>query len=100
MAKRSEGLKARVSDLLIERKVSLSIGEIAGALELTKVDHADVASVLTKLRNEGRVRASIGPASAQRGRRYVKRYIAVERPPERIVVVQEMDLRRQLSFAR
>lgn len=100
MAKRSEGLKARVADLLAERKASLSIGEIAGALELTKVDHADVASVLIKLRNEGRVRAAIGPASAQRGRRYVKRYQFVERAPERIVVVQEMDLRRQLSFAR
>src|SRR5574343_408033 len=100
MAKRSEGLKAKVSDLLAATRESMSIGEIALSLGLTKHDHAHVSSVLSKLRNEGRVRAAIGHASAQRGRRYVKRYTFVERAPERIIVVQEADLRRQLSFAR
>jgi hypothetical protein len=95
------GLKARVEALLTERQEqSLSIGEIVRALDLTKHDHPDVSSVLIKLRNAGRVRSAIGPASSPKGRRYVKRYQLVPARQERIIVVQEVDLRRQLSFSR
>jgi DNA-binding transcriptional ArsR family regulator len=96
-----KGLKARVEALLVARQgEALSIGEIVRALDLTKIDHPDVSSVLIKLRNTGRVRSAMGPASSNRGRRFVKRYSFVPPKQERIVVVQEVDLRRQLSFAR
>jgi hypothetical protein len=99
---RAQGLKARVAHFLETSTLeSMTTGQIASGLGLSKADHADVASVLVKLRTSGLVRASLGPASAVRGRRYVKRYAWVRRvaaPAPRTVVVTEMELRRQLSF--
>lgn len=95
------GLKSRIVTLLTERQDdSLTIGEISRALDLAKTDNPDIASVLVKLRNTGRVKSSLGPASSPRGRRYVKRYQHVPPKPPSIVVVTEADTRRQLSFKR
>ena len=100
MAKRSQGLKAKVAELLAKSDTDMTAGDIARALDLTKIDHPDVASVLVKLRCTGRVKSSLGAASSSRGKRYVKRYKWVPEVAPQIIVVQEMDVRRQLAFSR
>lgn len=98
---RSQGLKARVHQLLVSRAPeSMTLGDIGRALGLNKLDNPDVAAVLIKLRNAGLIKASVGPASSPRGRRYVKRYSAVIKAAAAPIVVMEVDVRRQLAFAR
>ena len=104
------GLKARIEALLALhadeamaaniQQPGLTIGQISVALGLTKVDHPDISSVLVKLRNAGMVKSNVGPATAPRGRRFVKRYSAIVKKPPKTIVVLEMDLRRQLAFNR
>ncbi len=95
------GLKARVQMLLTDQPTKQwTLSELVLALGLTKVDNPDVNSVLIKLRNAGLIKASVGPATAPRGRRYVKRYQLVVKEAPRPVVVLEMDVRRQLAFTR
>ena len=64
------------------------------ALGLTKIDHPDISSVLVKLRNAGRLRSSLGPASSPRGKRFVKRHALTPIKAEKVLVVKEDDLRR------
>ena len=95
------GLKARVQMLLTDNPLKQwTLSELVIALGLTKVDNPDVNSVLIKLRNAGLIKASVGPATAPRGRRFVKRYSIVRKEAPRPVVVLEMDVRRQLAFTR
>jgi hypothetical protein len=95
------GLKARVQMLLTDNPLKQwTLSELVLALGLTKVDNPDVNSVLIKLRNAGLIKASVGPATAPRGRRFVKRYSWVAKEAPRPVVVLEMDVRRQLAFTR
>lgn len=104
------GLKARIEALLTTHceealaanipQPGLTIGQISVALGLTKVDHPDISSVLVKLRNAGRLRSSLGPASSARGKRFVKRHTLAPPKAEKVVVVREDDLRRQLAFNR
>ena len=105
-----QGLKARIEALLAlhadealaanVQQPGLTIGQISVALGLTKVDHPDISSVLVKLRNAGRLRSSLGPASSARGKRFVKRHTLAPPKAEKVVVVREDDLRRQLAFNR
>lgn len=100
-----QGLKARVESLLLAQasdvsQPGLTIGQISTALGLSKIDHPDISSVLVKLRNDGRLRSSLGPASSTRGKRFVKRHTITPPKPERVTVVKEDDLRRQLAFSR
>lgn len=104
------GLKARIESLLMTHmeeaqtqgiaQPGLTIGQISMALGLTKVDHPDISSVLVKLRNAGRLRSSLGPASSSRGKRFVKRHTISPPKQERVTVIKEDDLRRQLAFNR
>lgn len=104
------GLKSRIETLMtihLEQAVAagttapgLTIGQISMALGLSKIDHPDISSVLVKLRNAGMVKSNVGPATAPRGRRFVKRYSAIVKKPPKTIVVLEMDLRRQLAFNR
>ena len=104
------GLKARIEALLTThceealaaniQQPGLTIGQISMALGLSKIDHPDVSSVLVKLRNAGMVKSNVGPATATRGRRFVKRYFVIVKKPPKTIVVLEMDLRRQLAFNR
>lgn len=98
---RPTGLKARVHTLLMDNPTKLwTLSELVTALGLTKVDNPDVNSVLIKLRNAGLIKSSVGPATAPRGRRFVKRYQLVVREQPKAIVVLEMDVRRQLAFSR
>lgn len=95
------GLKARVQMLLTDNPTKQwTLSELVMALGLTKVDNPDVNSVLIKLRNSGLIKSSVGPATAPRGRRYVKKYQLVVREQPKAIVVLEMDVRRQLAFTR
>lgn len=95
------GLKARVQMLLTDNPLKQwTLSELVIALGLTKVDNPDVNSVLIKLRNAGLIKASVGPATAPRGRRFVKRYSIVRKEAPKAIVVLEMDVRRQLAFTR
>ena len=95
------GLKARVQMLLTDQPTKQwTLSELVLALGLTKVDNPDVNSVLIKLRNAGLIKSSVGPATAPRGRRFVKRYQLVVREQPKAIVVLEMDVRRQLAFTR
>ncbi len=104
------GLKARIETLLaihLEQAAAsglpapgLTIGQISMALGLSKIDHPDISSVLVKLRNAGRLRSAMGPASSTRGKRFVKRHSLIPPKAEKVVVVREDDLRRQLAFTR
>ena len=95
------GLKARVQMLLTDSPTKQwTLSELVIALGLTKVDNPDVNSVLIKLRNAGLIKACVGPATARRGRRFVKRYSWVAKEAPKVIVVMEMDVRRQLAFAR
>lgn len=95
------GLKARVQMLLTDNPLKQwTLSELVLALGLTKVDNPDVNSVLIKLRNAGLIKASVGPATALRGRRFVKRYSWVAKEAPKAIVVMEMDVRRQLAFTR
>ena len=96
------GLKARVQMLLTDQPTKQwTLSELVLALGLTKVDNPDVNSVLIKLRNAGLIKSSVGPATAPRGRRFVKKYSLVSsKLTPQLIVVREDDLRRQLSFTR
>lgn len=98
---RPTGLKARVHTLLTENPTKQwTLSELVQTLGLTKVDNPDVNSVLIKLRNAGLIKSSVGPATAPRGRRYVKKYSWIDKATPQVIVVREDDLRRQLSFTR
>jgi hypothetical protein len=104
------GLKARIETLLtihLEQAVAsgtaapgLTIGQISMALGLSKIDHPDISSVLVKLRNAGRLKSAMGPASSTRGKRFVKRHSLLPPKTEKVLIVKEDDLRRQLAFTR
>lgn len=105
-----QGLKARIEALLTTHceeataanipQPGLTIGQISMALGLSKIDHPDISSVLVKLRNAGRLRSSLGPASSAKGKRFVKRHTLAPAKAEKVIVVREDDLRRQLAFSR
>lgn len=107
---RQPGLKARIETLLtihMEQAISsgtaapgLTIGQISVALGLSKIDHPDISSVLVKLRNSGRLKSAMGPASSTRGKRFVKRHALIPPKAEKVLVIKEDDLRRQLAFSR
>ena len=104
------GLKSRIETLLtihLEQAIEsgtpatgLTIGQISMALGLSKIDHPDISSVLVKLRNSGRLKSEMGPASSTRGKRFVKRHTLTPAKAEKVLVIKEDDLRRQLAFSR
>lgn len=104
------GLKSRIETLLtihLEQAIEsgtpatgLTIGQISMALGLSKIDHPDISSVLVKLRNSGRLKSAMGPASSTRGKRFVKRHTLTPAKAEKVLVIKEDDLRRQLAFSR
>ena len=68
------GVKKRIAELLAMHSVGLTMGEIIFKLNLDKTYSSDVSSALSKLRGQGIVSVTTGPAVAARGRRYVKKY--------------------------
>ena len=52
----------------------LTLGEIVRALDLDKTRNGDVAATLIKIRNEGNLLMTRGPATSVKGPRWVTRY--------------------------
>lgn len=78
----------------------LTMSQIAAAAELDKLSLPEVSASLAGLRAKGRLKERMGPASSAKGRRFVKHYQLVPKRPQQLVVVSEVDLRRQLAQMR
>lgn len=100
------GLKAQIGDLLKERveasAFGLTIGEIGAALSLPKTDHNNLSAALVKLREEGKVKTSSGPATSSLGPRFVKRYVwrVKQEKTAPLPTAEQVDDRRFLSLCK
>lgn len=68
------GIKRQISMALESSPVSMSMGELILKLGIDKRFASDVSSALYKLVGQGKVSAAMGPATASKGRRLVRRY--------------------------
>jgi len=76
------GIKRRISLALEASPVSMSMGELIAQLDIDKRYASDVSSALYKLVAQGKVNAAMGPATASKGRRLVRRYKWLHEVPD------------------
>lgn len=76
--------------------VSMSMGELIAKLGIDKRHASDVSSALYKLVSQGKASVATGPATAAKGRRFVRRYKWVHEVPE--VAITQPDRFRELRM--
>lgn len=102
-------LKGPIEEILRSRSESpdkdlaergMTIGELVRALDIDKTRCGDVSATLHKIRNEGKVFVTTGPATSAKGPRFVKRYRWRKQAEKKTASSGDADDRRFLSLCR